>query len=196
MKRKLIYLVCLVMICITFIVPAFADDNIPLLFMTQSEKQVEIKIKEYIDKISNLKFDFNVMNEKKQDYLITKMFSYENKTPKIKIIVDTHPIVSEKDKKIVARRIMILGIPIIPNVISERDRIKYIKYCNESNMRRWSPGKVFLDKEGSLLLVTNITIAGEDSPVHAEQVHHSIMSMVLSWPEIAGEMKSKELISY
>lgn len=158
-----------------------------LLFVCQDEKTIEIAIADYLERAEGVKARREVAKNDDQDMFLRYTLSPDG-VPEVTVTVDTL-VSGKKDKRITERVIRIVMFYILPEKAKTPEaRRKILELNNDWLIRKWMPGRIYIDKDGDIALESFINIPGVKIPVHAEMVNDMLARTLNSWKQYYVEL--------
>jgi hypothetical protein len=157
-------------------------EDLPLLFVTQDESQVEKQIGAYLGDVKGLNVTYRNRGENNEDKFLGVSFNADE-APSITMIIDTSPS-ANRDGQASERRVKIYSYFTYGIKENHPKRAKVLEVLNLFMTESWSPGRLYLDSDGDVILQSDVNIPGQDYPVHPEMVYDLMSRMVLSWKEL------------
>lgn len=171
-----------------------AAESTPLLFMTESEKELELAVKAYVDAKKPWKVSVQVNNSNPDDFWLVYNFTFAiSKIPDLKMVVDTQAS-ARRDGKPSQRVIKIIGfVSGVRYASNNPRRVEMLEFFNEWAIQHWF-AQAYLDKDGDIRVQWSINIPGADVPVHAGQVLDAMDRLYSTWVELGTALKAKGLL--
>ena len=156
--------------------------ELPLVFVEQSESLVEMQIDDYLRKTERFAISIEEWNGIPDDlYLVFDRPS--GNAPSLTFQIDTLQSATGVNNVVTERVIRITSWYVINVTPDHWAREPILELINGYAQELWSPPKIYLDSDGDIRLEWYINIAGEDAPVHLEQVRDAINRIGDGWEQ-------------
>lgn len=156
----------------------------PLLTVSQDESSLEKQIYDYLRIVKEVPDgQIRYFDEQESDMLLLYTIPCQD-APELTVLVDTE--VSERDEEgtVIERVINVMTVFELPEDLKTNEDRDMLLDLNNFYMREdWSPGCIFLDEAGDLVVRTAVNIPGPDAHVHAEMVYDAIARMQPFWED-------------
>ena len=156
--------------------------ELPLVFVEQSESLVEIQIDDYLRRTEGFDIAVNEYESIPDDVFLRFENSYAN-APDLSFLVDTLQSASNEDDVVTERVIKITSWYIIKVTPDHWARAPVLEMINSYSQDFWAPPRIYLDSDGDIRFEWFINVAAEDAPVHLEQVRDAIVRIGLGWEQ-------------
>ena len=156
--------------------------ELPLVFVEQSESLVEIQIDDYLRRTEGFDIAVNEYESIPDDVFLSFENSYAN-APELSFLVDTLQSASNDDDVVTERVIKITSWYIIKVTPDHWARAPILEMINSYSQDFWAPPRIYLDSDGDIRFEWFINVAAEDAPVHLEQVRDAIARIGLGWED-------------
>ncbi len=156
--------------------------ELPLVFVEQSESLVEIQIDDYLRRTEGFDIAVNEYESISDDVFLRFKNSYAN-APELSFLVDTLQSASNDDDVVTERVIKITSWYIIKVTPDHWARAPILEMINSYSQDFWAPPRIYLDSDGDIRFEWFINVAAEDAPVHLEQVRDAIARIGLGWED-------------
>ena len=156
--------------------------ELPLVFVEQSESLVEIQIDDYLRRTEGFDIAVNEYESIPDDVFLRFENSYAN-APELSFLVDTLQSASNDDDVVTERVIKITSWYIIKVTPDHWARAPILEMINSYSQDFWAPPRIYLDSDGDIRFEWFINVAAEDAPVHLEQVRDAIARIGLGWED-------------
>jgi len=174
--------------------PATAEPKqVPILLPTDSLRDIELQIAEYLRAKTNWEIDVQSKTNKPEDLYLSILFAAEN-IPSNRITVDT--FVSEIEKstnKVVEQVVKVRGYAFDSKDRRILNRARFYEVANRWTASFWVPQRLYADSEGDLILEWHVNLT-PDGGVHAEQIHDAIIKMSETWKDMVPALKKASVI--
>lgn len=182
-------------LCLTIVYEenAVANEELPLLFVTDHNREIELKIASFLEK-KGLNVERKVFrNDTDNIYIWMRLGHSDNDDAVIDFSIYTS--VSATNNNVVNERVVrIIGLPQYEGVKNIKNKNEVLDFINKWSNQYWSPPTVFLDQDNDLRFEWPINIPGINVPVHCEQVYDAVFRILNSWVRMLDEMKKQKLI--
>jgi hypothetical protein len=153
-----------------------------LLYPAQDEASVERKVAAYLKATEGLEGKIETFEADTSDVYVLYKLTPGN-APGILVTVDT--LVAGKDKdKVTERTIELAAVyTLADEAKTPAVRQKILELNNSWHQENWTPGRIYLDTDGDLVLETYVNIPGQNTPIHAELVRDALLRIKSAWNE-------------
>ena len=158
---------------------AFAQE-LPLVFVEQSESLVEMQIDDYLRKTEGYSIVIDEYDGIPDDLFLRFDNTFAN-APKLSFLVDTLRSRTDDDGVVTERVIKITSWYILEVTPDHLARSPVLEMINNYSEEFWAPPKISLDSDGDIRFEWFINVPSEDAPVHLEQVRDAIVRIGLNW---------------
>ena len=148
---------------------AWAQD-IPLLFVEDNEKSLEVQIKKFLDERTSWPVEMAYFGEGRADAYLSIPFTLEDGR-RVEIYVDSFSSATEGRE----RRIHVYGYLILENTLGTRKRAALLEVLNQHAVDDWMSQRLYLDQDDDIAFAWVVNIPGKDTPIHAEQIYDAII---------------------
>ena len=154
--------------------------DLPLVFVEQSESLVEIQIDDYLRETERYEIEINEYNGIPDDVFLRFDDTFDS-APDLSFLIDTLQSATDDNDVVTERVIKITSWYVIEVTPNHWARAPLLEMINLYAQDFWSPPKIYLDGDGDIRFEWYINVAAEDAPVHLEQVRDAIIRIGLSW---------------
>ena len=163
-----------------------------LLYPTDSEGDLERQIGKYFEEDKGWNVDYTMWDESKDDVILKVSFQAED-APSLTLNVDTFASAHNSDGDVTETRVKVstwVEYHITPD---HKHRQKALEAINSYMATKWVPYRVYLDKDGDVVLESMINIPGKSYPVHSEFIYDLVYRTVTAWTALYAELKDAGL---
>lgn len=144
--------------------------DIPLLFVENDEKSLEVQVQKFLDERTNWPVELAYFGEGRTDAYVLIPFTLDDGRS-VNIYVDSFSSADAGRE----RRLHVYGYFILENTLGTRKRAALLEVLNQHTIDDWMSQRLYLDKDGDIAFAWVINVPGKDSPIHAEQVYDAII---------------------
>jgi hypothetical protein len=162
-----------------------------LLQVCNDEESLERRIATYFREKYDVEAEYLFLDEDDL-YLQYHFSSDEGNFPDMAVFVDSQASATNEvdgETRVIERRVTVSAYYVLPEEIKTAEvRGALLEQINEWHIGRWVPQRIYLDKDGDIVLESTFNIPGDDYPVHAEIVGDQILRMNNAWQEFYGKV--------
>lgn len=155
-------------------------EELPLVFVEQSESLIEIQIDDYLQKTEGFAITIDEYNGIPDDLFLRFENTFQD-APELSFLVDTLRSATNDDDVVTERVIKITSWYILNVTPDHWARSPVLEMINTYSQDFWAPPRIYLDSDGDIRFEWFINVAAEDAPVHLEQVRDAIVRIGLGW---------------
>ena len=156
--------------------------ELPLVFVEQSESLVEIQIDDYLREKEGFEIAVNEYESIPDDIFLRFEDSYDT-APDLSFLVDTLRSGTDDDDVVTERVIKITSWYVVEVTQDHWARAPLLEMINSYSQDFWAPPRIYLDSDGDIRFEWFINVAAADAPVHLEQVRDAIIRIGLGWEQ-------------
>jgi len=161
-----------------------------VIHVCQDEAEMERAIAAYIAETHGIHADLNEIEDIPGDIYLEYVLG-DGPAPKLPVYVDTAPSAHETETGRVSERcVRIHACLLLPKAAkTSANRLKILELNNTWHREKWTPGRLYLDEDGDLVLETFLNVPGPKAPLQAEMVFDMLQRMAKAWQEYYERLK-------
>ena len=156
--------------------------ELPLVFVEQSEGLVEMQIDDYLRKTEGFTITIDEYDCIPDDLFLRFENTFRD-APELSFLVDTLQSATDNDDVVTERVIKITSWYILNVTPGHWARAPVLEMINTFSQEFWAPPKIYLDDDGDIRFEWFINVPSEDAPVHLELVRDAIVRIGLNWED-------------
>lgn len=168
-------------LCLSIASWAVAQE-LPLVFVEQSEGLVEMQIDDYLRKTEGFTITIDEYDCIPDDLFLRFENTFRD-APELSFLVDTLQSATDNDDVVTERVIKITSWYILNVTPGHWARAPVLEMINTFSQEFWAPPKIYLDDDGDIRFEWFINVPSEDAPVHLELVRDAIVRIGLNWED-------------
>jgi len=159
--------------------------------VVDDEESIEKRIASYFKQQYNIEAEY-LFAEEDDLYLQYVLSSEDGDYPDILVYIDSQPsATSEVDgqTKVIERRVTVSAFYILSDEFKTPDvRATLLEKINLWHIGRWVPQRIYLDRDGDIVMESSFNIPGDSYPVHVEIIGDQILRMNSAWREFYSDL--------
>jgi hypothetical protein len=156
------------------------------MHVVDDEESIEKRIATYFRERYDVEAEYLFADENDL-YLQYVLSSNDGNYPDLLVYVDSQPSATnlvDGEEKTTERRVTVSAYYVLPDEFkTTKVRAVLLEKINHWHIGRWVPQRIYLDKDGDIVLESTFNIPGDDYPVHVEIVGDQILRMNSAWQE-------------
>jgi hypothetical protein len=164
-----------------------------LLQVCDDEESLEKRIATYFREQYGVEAEY-LFAEEDDLYLQYQFTTDDGAFPDMAVFIDSQPSATDEvdgRTTVIERRVTVSAYYVLPDEIKTPEvRNILLEQINLWHIGRWVPQRIYLDKDGDIVLESAFNIPGDDYPVHAEIIGDQILRMNSAWQEFYGELST------
>jgi hypothetical protein len=159
-----------------------------LLYPSSNEADNEMQVARYLKAKSDVEAKVHQNKGNSDDIYISYKLSPDG-APEIRAFVDTAVSTRNSEGAVTERMFRVHAYYVLPDSAkTPQIRGRLLEFCNRWHASRWWPSRVYLDKDGDIVLESTVNIPGLETPIHAESVNDLLQRMLSAWKELHPEI--------
>lgn len=177
------------------VLPVLAEEDVPLIFLSNSDSEVEIEIGKYL----NSRGWSPIIKRKKKNFddaYLVYHFHNKDLDENTTITIDTTTYRTQTETgEILTKRIKFFAYQRDAKArVAKKNFPKVLQWVNERAKRNWAPGRCYIDGDDDLV-VDSLILLNKNAPIHAYQIYEHLKFFESTTQKFYSEARKAGLFS-